>query len=246
MKRYIYCILIMLITIISTGTVIADTQYDEKGLDVSLGIQEPVEKVVITHYKDHDEVTKNGITVEKTNNDDSCYGFISNGFYKLPIKYTINPTNPQGLKSSWISSTISKSSKEWDNWTKKSLFGKYKTNKSAVYGVRDGTNVIAFGRLPYDEAIAQTTSWIMLYSKKTVEFDIDFNTYYKWGDATKNIGLMDLQNIATHEFGHGIGLNDVYSFSCYEVTMYGGAGNGETNKRSLEQPDKTGLNILYP
>ena len=79
-------------------------------------------------------------------------------------------------------------------------------------------------------------------------FDID----WIWGDAdpnndgiVDNPNVMDLQNIATHEFGHGIGLDDVYNSECSEVTMYGYSDYGEIKKRTLEQPDVTGLQKLY-
>ena len=56
---------------------------------------------------------------------------------------------------------------------------------------------------------------------------------------------MDLQNIATHEFGHGLGLGDIYIDDCSEFTMYGYSYNGDTDNRSLEDPDITGLWELY-
>jgi len=56
---------------------------------------------------------------------------------------------------------------------------------------------------------------------------------------------MDLENIATHEIGHGAGLNDIYSSSCTAVTMYGYSDYGETSKRTLEIPDIQGLQTLY-
>jgi len=72
-----------------------------------------------------------------------------------------------------------------------------------------------------------------------------FDTDFTWGDATSNPGLMDLQNIATHELGHGVGLADIYTSSCSAVTMYGYSNNGETEKRTLELPDITGLQKIY-
>ena len=56
---------------------------------------------------------------------------------------------------------------------------------------------------------------------------------------------MDLQNIATHEFGHGAGLDDLYEDSCSEETMYGYAENGETKKRTLGSGDIAGIVELY-
>ncbi|NIP29559.1 MAG: peptidase M10A and M12B matrixin and adamalysin, partial [Candidatus Dadabacteria bacterium] len=46
--------------------------------------------------------------------------------------------------------------------------------------------------------------------REIVEFDVLFDTDFTWGNATVNPTLMDLQNIATHEIGHGAGLGDLY------------------------------------
>ncbi len=56
---------------------------------------------------------------------------------------------------------------------------------------------------------------------------------------------MDFDNIATHELGHSFGLDDLYEDTCFEETMYGYASTGETNKRTLENGDITGIYTLY-
>ena len=106
-----------------------------------------------------------------------------------------------------------------------------------------------FGSYPDSNVIAVTVVWYTRYSKQIVDYDVLFNTYYTWKDCsvpgTDCSAAMDLQNIATHETGHGIGLADVYTSSCSAVTMYGYSDYGETQKRTLEQPDITSLQILY-
>ncbi len=88
-------------------------------------------------------------------------------------------------------------------------------------------------------------NWFTRVGRQIVEFDILFNDVYVWGDAFANSEVMDLANIATHELGHGAGMGDVYSSSCSEVTMYGYSTEEETKKRTLEQPDITGLQKMY-
>jgi len=56
---------------------------------------------------------------------------------------------------------------------------------------------------------------------------------------------MDFENIATHELGHSVGLDDLYDERSSEQTMYGYASYGETKKRTLEDGDINGVYQLY-
>ena len=166
----------------------------------------------------------------------------------LPVSYVINPTNPQGLSGSFITSTISSSAETWDAATSAELLNNaYSVDYTAQYGVQNFQNAIAFGDYPDNGVIAVTSVWFTRVGKRIVEFDQLYNTRFAWGDATAtNItSVMDLQNIVTHELGHAVGLDDIYSTTCSAVTMYGYSDYGETSKRSLEQPDITGLQKMY-
>ena len=121
----------------------------------------------------------------------------------------------------------------------------YAVDYAAQYGVQNYVNAIAFGDYPESNVIGVTSVWYTRVGKKIVEFDMLFNTKFAWGDSTLNPAVMDLQNIAAHELGHSVGLSDIYSSSCSAVTMYGYSSNGETQKRTLEQPDVTGLQKMY-
>ena len=158
----------------------------------------------------------------------------------------INPSNPQDLVESFVKNAIFDSAETWDAATNQELMNDtYTTDYSATYGVQDYKNAISFGNYPQEGVIAVTTVWYNPATKAIVEFDVEFDTDWVWGDATIDTAKMDLQNIATHELGHGVGLNDVYDTVCNQVTMYGYSDYGETIKRTLEQPDITGLQKLY-
>lgn len=179
----------------------------------------------------------------KTN---SCYKLMGPKWKSLPVSYSINPSNPQSLSEAFVTSTISASAETWDAATSAELYNDaYSIDYTAQYGVQNYRNAIAFGDYPDDRVIAVTSVWYTLVGKQLVEFDMLFNTRYSWGDATVNPAAMDLENIAVHELGHSSGLSDIYSTSCGEVTMYGYSGYGETKKRTLEQPDITGLQKMY-
>ena len=177
---------------------------------------------------------------------ETCYKLMGVKWKTLPVNYVINPSNPQGLSESFVTSAISTSAETWDSATLSELFNNnYGINYTATYGVQNFVNAIDFGDYPDDRVIAVTSVWYTPIGKRIVEFDMRFNTRFSWGDATLNATKMDLQNIATHELGHGAGLADIYSSTCTNVTMYGYSTEGETNKRTLEQPDITGLQSMY-
>ncbi len=93
-------------------------------------------------------------------------------------------------------------------------------------------------------AIAVNVYW---YSGSLiVHNDVCFNNYnFTWSDSGQS-GRMDVQNIAAHEFGHNLCLNDIYDSYASEYTMYGYSGYGETKKRSLHQDDIDGIRYIYP
>ncbi len=175
-----------------------------------------------------------------------CYKLMGVKWSTLPVNYDINPSNPQGLSESFVTTTVSSSAETWDSATSRELFNDaFDVNYAALYGVQDYQNAIAFGDYANDNVIAVTSVWYIPRGKRIVEFDMLFNTRFSWGDATIEPTAMDLQNIATHELGHSVGLADLYNSTCSAVTMFGYSSYGETSKRTLEQPDITGLQKMY-
>ncbi len=205
-----------------------------------------LEKIEFIHYKDGKVKVVGGAAKAPT-----CYKFITPTKVRwkvLPVSYVINPTNSQALDENFIASAVFNSAETWDARTSKELMNDaYTVDYSASYGVQNYANSIVFGNYPTTGVIAVTSVWYNPATKAIVEFDIMFDTDWTWGDATVNptVMVMDLQNIATHELGHGVGLGDVYDSACSEVTMYGYSDYGEFKKRTLEQPDITGLQTLY-
>ncbi len=182
-----------------------------------------------------------------------CYDFLGKSvkWNNLPVNYVIDPDNPDGLSESFITSAISKAAEEWDANTGAELFGTYSVDKNSSWDSSspDGRNEFVFDNYPENGVIAVTVIWGYFSgppsTRGIVEFDILFDTDFTWGDATSNPALMDLQNIATHEIGHGAGLGDLYDSACAEETMYGYSENGETKKRDLNTGDISGIQELY-
>lgn len=196
-----------------------------------------LERIDFIHYAKPENLGNPGKT-------ETCYKLMGIKWKSLPVSYVINPSNPQSLSEEFVTSAISTSAETWDASTSSGLFADtYTVNYTATYGVQNFLNTIDFGDYPDNRVIAITSVWYTPKGRQIVEFDIRFNTRFSWGDA--NPEKMDLQNIATHELGHGVGLDDIYSTTCSAVTMYGYSSYGETQKRTLEQPDITGLQKMY-
>ena len=208
-----------------------------------------LEKIVFIHYKKGFAKPPWAGPPEGKEKGPKCYGFLSKGakWKDLPINYVIHPD----LEAT-VPGAIFAGAETWDDATSQELFNGYTTTDSTANWdneVPDGRNEFSFGNYPAEEVIAVAVVWGYFSgppkTREILEFDVLFDTDFTWGDATLDSAVMDLQNIATHEIGHGIGLGDIYDSACSEVTMYGYSGYGETKKRTPEPPDITGIQELY-
>lgn len=205
---------------------------------------EPLDKITFIHYKDGTVKMVGGAA-----NSPVCYKLLGVQWKTLPVSYVINPGS---YNSNFVTGAISASTKTWDDATSKTLFNGFIIDSSATLDDSasqvDYRNEYVFGSYTDSNVIAITNIWYTRYGKQIVDYDVLFNTYYNWKDCSV-VGScpssMDLQNIATHETGHGLGLSDIYSSKCSAVTMYGYSSYGETNKRTLEPADITGLQKIY-
>jgi hypothetical protein len=173
----------------------------------------------------------------------STGGYKLSGFKLDPANNScyLNTSSPAGAFDA-----INTAANEWDEEVDANIFSNVYFSKTAKYGVPDGVNCIEFSRYPGSSSvIAVTAYWIDRRTKTIVEFDMLYNTYYTWGDAKNDSEVMDIQNIATHEFGHAFGLLDIYNSTYSDVTMYGYSDYGEITKRDLADPDKAGIHKIY-
>ena len=76
-----------------------------------------------------------------------------------------------------------------------------------------------------------------------VEADIRFSDQVRWSTGGKS-GAYDYRAVATHEFGHFIGLSDLHDSP--NLTMYYATHAGSTDPRTLGRGDVLGLRALYP
>ena len=115
----------------------------------------------------------------------------------------------------------------------------------------DKVNAILWRNLSRS-TVGVTYAWYSRSSGEVMEVDTLFNRRYPWAifpdspDCQSSPDAYDLQNFATHEFGHWVGLDDLYDDSAKDLTMYGFGAGGEVKKRTLGHGDIRGKNQLAP
>jgi MYXO-CTERM domain-containing protein len=113
-------------------------------------------------------------------------------------------------------------------------------NLNSIIFVRDW----AARKLPA-EAFGLTLVWHRKQSGRIVDADMQLNetlgTLGLCGDRCEP-GVVDMQNIITHEAGHFLGLGHS---SELDASMYGKATVGETSKRHLNNDDIAGICAIY-
>lgn len=183
----------------------------------------------------------------------TCYGFLAKGAkWKTLENYVINPANTEGLSTSFVTSDFANDIAKWENAAGKNIIGSGTTTSATLVAdtVRpDGKNEVYFGDVSQSNAIAITIVWGYFRGspgrRELVEWDMVFDQEdFDWSSSGE-AGKMDFENIATHELGHSVGLDDLYETKCSEQTMYGYAAYGETKKRTLESGDIAGVQELY-
>ena len=177
---------------------------------------------------------------------DLGYAFLKSGYEWKDLPITVYLDDEMVSYKGAIESAMA----EWDIHTVANLFVAGVTvvsDASFDSSARDSRNELVFGDYPQSGVIAVCSTWFYRFGKDTriVEFDIMFdNKDFNWGTDGGAL-VMDVQNIATHEIGHGLGLSDLYNGKWSEQTMYGYADEGQINKRTLDSGDIAGIQALY-
>ena len=177
--------------------------------------------------------------------------------YPAGVPYVINPSGaPLGAELQ-----VKAGFEAWDAATAAELFNDNPTtDTNSWWGKLDGKNNVSWQVIAGGGIIAGTWVWYldndgsgtMSAGDEILETDIVFNASQRWGIDQDGEGTVykltnqfDVRDIATHEAGHVVGLDDLYNDKYSEITMYGYSSKGETKKISLEVGDVNGTRELY-
>lgn len=222
------------------------------GSAVDPGSGELVEGYAFIHYKNEHAKGGNGGGKGKPGGGGStCYAFLAkDAKWKNTEDYVVDPANAAGLAEADVRSLMATSLEAWDSEVAFDIFAPEVagTVDGADTVSPDGKNEVLFANVESSGAIAVTIVWGIFggrpSARKLVEWDMIFDDVdFAWG-IDGSAGVMDFQNIATHEIGHAGGMGHPDD-SCTEETMYRFAGFGETKKRDLNAGDIAGIVKLY-
>jgi len=180
----------------------------------------------------------------------ACYDFVE---WKLfgPMDFVLNPKNNSFMTEEEKVNFALQAMGEWELYNEY-IFGNLTVdyNPKPAY-VGDGKNMISFSPYPSppEDFIAITYRFSYKVDGKDymAEADIEFNSYFYFGNYLEDANFYDFQGILTHEIGHAAALNDLYDKSCYGQTMYWADSKSDSyNERTIEAGDKYGIYLLYP
>ncbi|MBI1883952.1 MAG: hypothetical protein HYS08_07085 [Chlamydiae bacterium] len=179
-------------------------------------------------------------------------GSYSNGEYHPVDGWYINNNNDDGLTDDQVISAFQDAANAWDSAGACWSFGAYvsiSNDPNLTTAVQDYKNTLTFGTANED-AYASTYQWYWSDTLSTAEVDVVFQQSYKFGVPACGFyyyyyQTVDLQNIATHEFGHWLCLDDIYDYTYFRETMFGYAQPGQCKNNTLYTGDTAGVQAIY-
>jgi hypothetical protein len=159
------------------------------------------------------------------------------------IYFYVNPANLDGLPAAEVIADLQSGASAWQNQSNTSFRYVYGGTTTASSVGTDGKFNVMFRNQSNGSAIASTYTWKL--SGRITEVDIvywDAGFRFFTGSSGCSGGFY-IQDIAAHEFGHGLGL--LHS-PVSTATMYYGAQPCDKGIRDLDPDDVAGVESLYP
>jgi hypothetical protein len=175
---------------------------------------------------------------------------------KVVVNYKYNDANRRDLRSPdapVVRSAIHAAAAAWMHWDSRIVLND--TGDTAVAPgtpgtdgtCADGTNVIGWGRFDDPDAVGEAMMCLDRSQHVIRDADIMLNISYWWSDGPNaRRQTYDVQEILTHEMGHWLSLQDMYSDTSSAQTMHGSADPNEIRKRTPALGDIAGLQTAYP
>lgn len=154
------------------------------------------------------------------------------------VKYQITGSAPSGGNTA-----VENALATWDSFVTTRTFSRDDASPST--NPCGGVNTVQWAAIDGSGGILATASVCRnVPTKEIVGFVVTMDSAEPWatdGSSDK----FDVQNVASHEFGHAAGLGHDNPPRSGCLTMYTFSGVGEIQKRTLGLGDKLGMDVLY-
>ena len=160
------------------------------------------------------------------------------------VPYYVNPINYSSLDEGAVEAEVRAAADAWSQQTNADFQYYYAGRTTGTSATRNSKNEVFF-RNESNGTNGAVTYWWYDGSGHLVDFDIIFydGSYFFFTGPTGCSGGLYVQDLATHEFGHGLGLRHT---SVSGATMTPTTGWCSQSWRTLEADDITGIESLYP
>jgi hypothetical protein len=172
----------------------------------------------------------------------------------IPFAYNDEGRRPARAADGITRPALLAAMNEWSRWNANVVFRDTgaSTAEFAADGkdgsCDDGTNLVTWRNFSPD-VIGQAVICFDKTGRVIRDADLALNATQHWeriSGEPDSRHSHDLQTIFTHELGHWIGFEDIYSERASRQTMFGVTDYGETRKRTLALGDVSGLQTAYP
>lgn len=227
------------------------TEFDVEGTDPDSPLPPGIKERVFIHLPRSPKPGHLGTCTVTTSDTVTDYGLTG---WHLPASGITWQLNTATVPSSVSSTAVTALINAFNSWTaadsKKKFF--YGGATSVKRSRLDFVNAVLWGRI---SAGAIAITYVRYYTSTGQVADVDmvFNLRYPWASFNPSLGecqsspdAYDVQNIATHEIGHWIGLDDLYLLIDKDLTLYGYGAGGELKKQTLGAGDIAGVNAVAP
>jgi hypothetical protein len=172
----------------------------------------------------------------------AAYTAYANKWAFSPVSYFVNASNLD-LSSSAADAAVRAGADAWSAQSHARFRFAYGGASAQTTTTNDGLNLVVFRNASNGSAIATTYWWSN--SSGIIDADIvfwDAGFRFFAGASGCSAGFY-IEDIATHEFGHALGLGHS---TLAGATMYPSVSSCNTSNRTLDADDVAGVQWLYP
>jgi hypothetical protein len=160
----------------------------------------------------------------------------------IPVPYYVNPAN-MDLPAAAIEPAIRTGADAWHVQSGSPFAFVFAGFSTQTVNTNDGVNVVMFRNASNGSVLATTYSWFS--GSRMIDADIVFwDAGFQFVTGTSGCSnAFFIEDIATHEFGHALGLGHTTVAS---ATMYPSISTCSQQGRTLDADDIAGVLSLYP